>query len=169
MGIALARPAQVRRLPLPRRDAWVADLSAAEWGPHAPLEIMNLHIQAPHSLPPWRTFAERRGQIAGVAAYLDSVPCSRRVLVGDLNATPLWPAYRRLARHLTDEVLGHAERVGRPVRPTWGPWPGAPRLLRIDHVMGNGVTAVQVEPIRIVGSDHDALLVDLVASDNEEL
>jgi endonuclease/exonuclease/phosphatase (EEP) superfamily protein YafD len=81
--------------------------------------------------------------------------------VGDLNATPNWPAYRRLRGRFDDAAEQAARRVGRAPGRTWGPWPGSPRLLRIDHVLVQGLvgTGSRVLPLR--GSDHSALVAEL--------
>jgi endonuclease/exonuclease/phosphatase (EEP) superfamily protein YafD len=162
MGIALRRPGSVRRLPMPYRDAHVTEVQAGgEPGPEAAaVEVINVHIAAPHVPPIWQTQARRQGQLRALEAHLDGV-VRRRVVIGDLNATPLWPLYRRLRVRLADAALDIATRQGsRPAR-TWGPGSGTPRLLRIDHALVQGlhVVGVQVHPLR--GSDHSALLVDL--------
>lgn len=157
LGIALRRPAEVERLPLPVRDARVARLETEAWPElDARIEILNVHIAAPHT----RVWHRRGAQVAGLEAYLARVP-GPRALVGDLNATPLWPVYRRLAARLDDAARRVAVRDGRAPHPTWGPTPGAPRLLRIDHVL---VDALEVHDLRVVplpGSDHSAVVVDL--------
>ncbi len=157
MGIALRRPGTVSRLPLPRRDAYKATLALDG----ATIEVVNVHIVAPHFQPTWRAVAWRRAQIIALEAYLDATPRRRRALAGDLNATPLWPLYRRLARRFRDAAVEVAGRNGhRPAR-TWGPWPGAPRLFRIDHVLIAGVAAEGARVVALPGSDHSALVVDL--------
>jgi endonuclease/exonuclease/phosphatase family metal-dependent hydrolase len=85
------------------------------------------------------------------------------VLVGDLNATPLWPVYRRLALHLTDAAVAAARHHGRPVQRTWGPWPKAPRLLRIDHALVHGVAVADFQVMPLAGGDHSAIVVDIAA------
>jgi endonuclease/exonuclease/phosphatase family metal-dependent hydrolase len=75
----------------------------------------------------------------------------------DLNATPAWPAYRRLAERLRDAAREHAAALGARPERTWGPWHGAPRLLRIDHVFASGARSRHA-PSR-PRSDH-ALVVD---------
>jgi endonuclease/exonuclease/phosphatase (EEP) superfamily protein YafD len=160
MGVALRRPAAVQRLPLPHRDARVVRLEPEDWPElRERVEILNVHISAPHTRVPhcWR---DRRGQVAGLEAYLASSQ-GPRALVGDFNATPLWPAYRRLVAWLDDAALLAARREGRAPARTWGPTPDAPRLLRIDHVL---VDALAVRAFRVValpGSDHSAVVVDL--------
>jgi endonuclease/exonuclease/phosphatase (EEP) superfamily protein YafD len=160
MGVALRRPSAVERLALPHRDARVARLEPEEWPElRERVEIMNVHISAPHTRVPhsWR---DRRGQLAGLEAYLTAAE-GPRVLVGDFNATPLWPVYRRLAALLDDAAALVAAREGRAPARTWGPTPDAPRLLRIDHVL---VDALEVRALRVVplpGSDHSAVVADL--------
>lgn len=163
MGIALARPGEVRRLPLAHRDARVAELAPADW-PELPeaAELVNLHVAAPHATWPWRAFPARADQVRGTLAYVQATPRAHRVVAGDLNATPLWPAYRRLARGFRDAAaegaLGSGHR--RPLR-TWGPWSGSPRLLRIDHVLAAGFTVHHFERLELPGTDHSALLLEL--------
>lgn len=83
------------------------------------------------------------------------------LVAGDFNASPAWPAYKRVEERVTDLVGQYAERRGQTTEPTWGWRPGWPRMLRIDHVFGVGVraTAVEVRPVR--GTDHAAVIVDL--------
>ena len=162
MGIALRRPGTVHHLSLRRRDARVVELLPEHWPElPVPMEVLNLHVQAPHSRPPWRSFPERRAQIRAVLRYLSQVPLPHRVLAGDLNATPLWPAYRRLAELLGDAPAQHARSRGeRPPR-TWSPLPGWRPWLRIDHVLVAGLGVAHSQVLPLAGSDHRALLVEL--------
>jgi endonuclease/exonuclease/phosphatase (EEP) superfamily protein YafD len=161
MGIALRHPASVTPLALPRRNARIARLVPGTWpGLEAPLEVVNLHVVAPHQLPPWRTFATRFGQVRGLARWLDTNPHPARVVCGDLNATPIWPAYRQVASRLRDVALAHAAASGGSPARTWGPWYGAPRLLRLDHVFASGGRVIELRERSVLGSDHTALLVE---------
>jgi endonuclease/exonuclease/phosphatase (EEP) superfamily protein YafD len=166
MGIALREPGSVVHVPLPYRGGWATNLMHA--GAPAPadsIEILNVHVVAPHSLPTWRTIALRRAQLRALETYLDATPRRRRVVVGDLNSTPIWPAYRRLTRRFGDAALEAAQRGGhRPPR-TWRPHHRLPYLLRIDHVLAIGLTAHEVRVVPIHGSDHGALVVDLSIRD----
>jgi len=94
-------------------------------------------------------------------AYLDSTPGRRRAVVGDFNATPLWPVYRRLATRLTDAAAHVARREGRRAPRTWGPSSRSPRILRIDHAFVNRLTVEGVRAVSVRGADHSALIVDL--------
>jgi endonuclease/exonuclease/phosphatase (EEP) superfamily protein YafD len=161
MGIALREPARVHRVALPYRDARVADIRwSLPTGGHLDLELLNVHFHAPHNSPGWG-IAHRRGQLRGVVRHIVAAPQRRRVLVGDLNATPVWPVYRRLTAHLTDAAVAAAQRRGLAPRPTWGPWPSAPRVLRIDHALVHGVAVEDFRVVPVVGADHSAIVVDL--------
>jgi endonuclease/exonuclease/phosphatase family metal-dependent hydrolase len=163
MGIALARPGEVRRLPLPRRDARVAELHPADWPElGAAAEVINLHVLAPHATWPWQCFDIRGEQVERTLAYVEATPRAHRVVAGDFNATPLWPVYRRLARRFRDVAAEGARGRGHraPLR-TWGPWPGSPRLLRIDHVLAAGFTVHHFERLELPGTDHSAVLLEL--------
>ena len=165
MGIAARRPIACSRLALPKRDARIATLAAEAWPElGAPLELVNLHVQAPHIWPQPRALAVRRAQLAALLPHLDAAREAARVVCGDFNATPLWPVYRALAARVPDLALEHAAERRVAPAPTWGPWPGSPRLLRIDHVLGSGVLAANVRVVPLAGSDHSAVLVDLVSA-----
>ncbi len=163
MGIALRAPAGLRRVPLAYRDARVALLEPAGWpGLEEPLEIVNVHFAAPTARPVWRQAGVRRRQLRGLLAHLDADPARARAVVGDFNATPLWPVYRGVARHLEDLARSHARGAGSRPRPTWPSWSPRP-LLRIDHCFGRGLDVHGLRVVAVPGSDHCGLLVDLVA------
>ena len=159
MGIALRHPAEVEALPLHRRAGRVARL---DW-PHlcGEIEVLNVHVRAPHSFPFWQALADRRRQLRELLGHLDGNPNPSRVVVGDFNATPVWPVYRGVARRLRDAAREHAERHGRRPAATWGPRPGLPRMLRIDHAFVAELDVGQVEVVRLDGSDHSGVLVDI--------
>lgn len=161
MGIAARFSAEVQHLPLPQRDAQVTNLDPAAW-PQLPasLQVVNLHIRAPHTRP-WRSLPVRRAQVADLCGWLDRHRTPHRVLVGDLNATPLWPAYRALTRALDDGAARLARETGRRPQRTWGPLATWPRLLRIDHVLTDGVRLSACEVTGDFASDHAGVLADL--------
>ena len=100
MGIALRQPGSVRYVPLRYRGLYVAEVGLD--GDHAGVEIVNAHISAPHSPPFRRALARRREQLRGLLAYVDATAGRRRVVVGDLNSTTLWPVYRCLVARFAD-------------------------------------------------------------------
>ncbi len=162
MGIALRRPATHSKIELHRRPARVAMLSPDDWPQlERPVEIVNLHISAPHLLFPYVGLAARRVQMRDFDAHFAGIDDAARVLVGDFNSTPLWPAYKRVASQFTDAAVAVAELRDRSVEPTWGPWPGSPRMLRIDHGFIRGLRAEEFQVVRILGSDHCAIVMDL--------
>lgn len=155
MGLVGRLPLEVRRLPLPRRSALVGSVTLPN---DQIVGVWAAHLANPIDLPP--SIGVRREQVRLLEEALDGNR-SPLVLVGDLNASPRWPAYRQLRTRLDDGVADWARRNRtRPDR-TWSYRPGLPRLLRIDHALVRGmtVTGVQVLPVR--GSDHHALIVDL--------
>ena len=163
MGRALVsrRPIEVSHLPLPYRSGLVGRLDIDG----VAVEVVCVHLANPIA-PPRGRVPERRRQLAVLEPVLRRP--LRRILMGDLNATPVWPAYRRLTVHLDDVVAAWAEQVGaRPPR-TWGHRPWWPAVLRIDHVLAKGFVALDVTTRRIRGSDHRALVVDLVAESETE-
>lgn len=165
MGIALAAPARASRIRLRYRDAHAAELDPREWPAlGAPLEVLNVHIANAATLrSPLAHVTNRLAQLEGLLAHLDAHPGRSRVLLGDLNATPLWPLYRRLAARLEDLHALHARRQGRRPAPTWPRGLGRLRLLRIDHCLARGCEVTRVEVLDLPGSDHCALLVELAA------
>lgn len=185
MGIALRRPGAVDHVPMPYRNLRRARLGVEDWPElGAGIEVLNVHVAAPHVGPLGSGFPRRRQQLRHLERYLvdgqeegdagDGGPAEgeaarapgpqprRQVLVGDFNATPVWPVYRRLARHLTDAAVLVAQRRGRPVAATWGPWPGSRRLLRIDHGFVRGVEVEEFRVVELPGSDHSAVVIDVV-------
>jgi endonuclease/exonuclease/phosphatase (EEP) superfamily protein YafD len=163
MGIALRAPGSVRALRLPYRSAFVAELPRPD--DDEVVEVLNLHLAAPHVHPVTQRFRDRRGQLRDMLAYLDTASSRRRVLAGDLNSTPLWPAYRRLRSRFDDAAVEAARRIGRRPGRTWGPWSGSVRLLRIDHILVRGFVATETRVLPIRGSDHSALFAELVPGD----
>lgn len=163
MGIALRFPGEVLPISLPRRNAWATDLRPSEWPQlEAQVQVLDVHLQAPHVYP-WRSIPLRRRQLDGLEDWLDARPVPHRILAGDLNSTPAWPAYQRLVRRLEDASGSLSEKPPR----TWGPGARAPRCLRIDHVLGRGLETLSWEVVRVAGSDHSAVLVDLRLADEE--
>ncbi|ETX09024.1 MAG: hypothetical protein ETSY2_01935, partial [Candidatus Entotheonella gemina] len=139
-------------------------LSPAHWPQlRTPIEIVNVHIMAPHKLPYARSLAMRRGQLSGLLNVLAQEPGIPRAILGDFNAAPLWPLYRRLASRFTDAAVAVARGHGKP-RPTWPHLPalGLKGLIRIDHCFLSHLSALHVQVVPIPGSDHLGLCADVV-------
>lgn len=165
VALALRHSAAVLRIELCGRDALRTLLQPEHWpGLSAPLEIVVAHIQAPHLWPIWQSLALRRVQLRGLLAYLRDSPEIPRVVVGDLNATPLWPVYRRLTRVLEDAALLHARKRRRSPDPTWSPWPDGRPLLRLDHGLVGRVEVHDFRVLPVAGSDHSGILLEVSPS-----
>jgi endonuclease/exonuclease/phosphatase (EEP) superfamily protein YafD len=119
-----------------------------------------VHFQAPHSMRPFPSFWVRRRQVRALERFMSEHPSDSRCIVGDYNATPAWPLYRRLRRQLSDAAVESARKEGRSVQPTWGPTPESRRLLRIDHALGCGLEVGGFQVVGIPGSDHSGILFD---------
>ncbi len=161
MGIALRRPARYSQIPLRHRPARRVVLEPAEWeGLSRPLDLVNVHIQAPHTVRPFPSLFVRRRQMDGLEQFFAENPSNARAVVGDYNATPIWPVYRRMALLFSDGAIQSAQRDGRPVARTWGPTADSPRLLRIDHAMVRGLEVENFQVVDIPGSDHSGIVFD---------
>ncbi len=166
MGIATRWPVETSLIPLYMRSAPVIRLNPDTWSQlDRPLEVINVHMYAPQVVTPKLGLPVRRRQIRDFERFFaeegsDSLRDSR-VLVGDFNATPIWPVYRWFAKRFTDAAGAAAEQLGRPVRPTWGPWHRAPRMLRIDHGFVRGFEVEEFQVVPVPGSDHSAVVMDL--------
>jgi endonuclease/exonuclease/phosphatase (EEP) superfamily protein YafD len=126
-----------------------------------PLAVTGLHLPNPLDFPWWATARTRSIQIEAVFEWISDQSEMAAIVAGDFNASPIWPAYRKLATRLTDLVDEWAVAEEREPEPTWAWHAGWPRVLRIDHVFGSGVRAANVAVEPIVGSDHAAVIADL--------
>lgn len=135
MGIAVRGPAELRRLDFPNRRPVAALLRAVDWDTGGDIEIVNAHLVNPIARPIRRSNRLRKAELAALEHILgNGRRPEARVLVGDLNSSPAWPLYRRLNRMAID-----AAAAAGTTRRCWGPWPGSPRLLRIDHAFVQGL------------------------------
>ncbi len=163
LGIACRHEALVEHFSLPARDGWVARLSPANWRQLSePIEIVNVHILGPHTWPYFPRRHTRRGQLSGLLRFLGEQPHVPRAILGDFNASPVWPVYRRLAAQLTDSVV--ATRRSRFHRSaTWPHLPaiGLAGLIRIDHCFLSNLSALDARVVPIPGSDHLGLCVEV--------
>ena len=118
------------------------------------LHVIGTHLVNPIDRPLRRSAKIRHEQVTGI---LEQVRMAQTpvVVAGDLNATPLYRSYRRLAGAMTD-----MPKSAGPVR-TWSPWPKFPRLLRIDHIFSEGLVCTAVRRVEVEGGDHSLLVVDL--------
>lgn len=156
MGIAALNPVAVDRFEMRHRDGWKGLLHETSWPQlDRDVEVINVHIQNP-LMRPWRqTAANRGGQVDGILEYV-AVKRMPRIVVGDMNSSPAWKSYKRLAARLQD-----ASVAADTAKPTWSLFPWLPRLLRIDHVFVEGLVPLGTHTAKLRRSDHSAVVADL--------
>lgn len=158
VGVASRIQAELGDLALPHRSGTRADLRVEG----QTVRIAGVHLVNPIAFPWWSSVRARREQVEAILDWGEQGdPQVARLVIGDLNASPSWPAYRQLTERWADLVAGHAKDAGADLPRTWGYRPGWPQMLRIDHVLGEGVRATDVAVHPLTGSDHSALLADL--------
>ena len=104
--------------------------------------------------------ANRRDRALNAAARWSSAHSDRRVVMGDFNATPWSPSFRRLLHDggLSDSLDGYGLQVS---------WPESNPLLRIpiDHaLLGPGLAATDRGTGPSFGSQHRSLHVTIAAA-----
>jgi endonuclease/exonuclease/phosphatase (EEP) superfamily protein YafD len=153
MGIAAAHPAVFDRLSMDHDDGWRCVVDG--------IEVMSVHVHTPVNFPLVSGNRKRRSQVRSLIDHAARTE-GPLVLAGDFNASPAWPAYRRLTEVFDDAVVQAAgRRQARSMR-TWGPKVlGGRKLLRIDHVLVRGLRCARAEVVAVAGSDHAAVVVDL--------
>ena len=129
------------------------------------LRLVGMHLANPIQFPWWRSLRARSHQLEALFDWVDEADDDFPLVVaGDMNASPRWPAYRRMADRWTDMASRRGHEQGVIPERTWAWRPGWPRLLRIDHVFGQGVEVHDVSVSGIEGSDHHAVIVEMEIS-----
>jgi endonuclease/exonuclease/phosphatase family metal-dependent hydrolase len=121
---------------------------------------LDVELTAVHLTPPSASAGLVRGWTADLAALPGPAAGVLRVLAGDFNASMDHAAFRRV---LSLGYRDAAREAGRAMVWTWAPLRLRFPRLAIDHVLIDpriGVAAVDV--VAVGGSDHRALLADLV-------
>lgn len=151
-------------------DAEFGDIStSASFGTSATLDVggkpwslAGVHLLNPIEFPWWTSVKVRGRQLQAIERWSDEVS-EPVIIAGDFNASPRWPAYRYMTERWTDLMAEHASESGNRPGRTWAWRAGWPLMLRIDHVFGSGVVATHASVVPVKGSDHEAVVVDLVA------
>lgn len=156
MGIAAVHPVEVDRFDMTHRSGWKGLLAEAAWPQlDRDIELLNVHIQNPF-MRPWRqTSRNRKGQVDAILEYTAAKRMAR-VVAGDMNSSPIWTSYKRLAAHLQDAAAAADTEAN-----TWAQFSWMPRMVRIDHIFIEGLVPLETHTSRIRGSDHSALIADL--------
>lgn len=156
-GIATVFDVDFGDLEMPGRQGTTATLSVGQ----LTLGLAGVHFRNPVDFPWWAAASDRRKQANELLEWVGTTP-GPVVVAGDFNASPAWPIYKRMAGELVDLIAEHASAAGVRPRPTWGWRPGWPRVLRIDHLFGRGVRVDDYMLVPIEGSDHTAIVADLM-------
>jgi endonuclease/exonuclease/phosphatase (EEP) superfamily protein YafD len=154
MGLALNTEATFDRLEFPNRNPVRASFDGARWG-FDHVEVVGTHLVNPVSWP-WSESQRLRIEEANALEQLLMEPAATRAVVGDFNSSPAWALYRRVGGLALDAAVAAGT-----TRATWGYFPWSPAMLRIDHAFIQGARSLGTRPVRIPGSDHRALVVDL--------
>jgi len=156
LGIGARLPVEIEHLDLADRGGWVARLAPDVWPELTePIDVFNIHLINPINLPWRKSRATRRSQIERVTSLVGERDAAS-VVIGDMNATPLWPEYKLLSNVGIDAALA----TGTDKR-TWSHFLSGPRLLRIDHAFVAGVRPIATAIERVRGTDHRGLIVDV--------
>ena len=154
-GLVGRAPLDVDEIDLGGRPGLAAELTDEAWRLAEPAEVLGVHLMNPVGRPIAQTNRLRRQQLQRLGQYVTANPMPRAI-VGDMNASPAWPAYRQLTQLGTD-----AARAVGSARRTWAPRWWMPRLLRIDHAFVTGMTPRRAQIVKVRGADHSGLVVDL--------
>ena len=124
-----------------------------------------LHVVAMHPDPPItpNLARSRDGRFTEVGEYLRGVEEQRRLVIGDMNATPWSPVLRRFMAQngLQDSALGFG------LHPTWfSRW--LPFGIQIDQILrSDGITVLDRRVGPDVGSDHFSVTADIALTQVE--
>lgn len=138
-----------------RNGAWRIEVD----GPRRPFVLFAVHTSQPLELPAewakdWRAVNRAVSEI--VAGY-------PRMVVGDFNATLDHRPVRDLLALDRNGLVDAAEQANAGWQPTWPGLPGLAGIITIDHVLHNGwFDAIRTSTERVAGTDHRALIADLV-------
>lgn len=140
---------------------WLGMLAADVHLPEAPVptRVLTVHLSAPwpDPLQGWRDDLARLAGTLLTAARASAGPV---LLAGDLNATPDMREFRRLLRQGYQDAGAQA---GAGVVRTHPSDIGAPPVFAVDHILTRGYVATSLRTLQVPGSDHRALLAQLVA------
>ncbi|MUL66649.1 metal-dependent hydrolase [Mycobacterium sp. CBMA 234] len=140
---------------------WLGMVSVGIHVPGTPAEttVMSVHLSAPwpDPLQGWRDDLARLANTLRKVARATAGPV---LLAGDLNATPDMLEFRRLLRQGYRDAGAQA---GAGVVRTHPADIFAPPVFAVDHILTRGYVATSVRTLRISGTDHRALLAQLVA------
>ena len=113
-GVATRFQAECESLSLPWRPGVLAKLALDS----KTLVVAGVHMSNPIDFPWWRSVRQRSDQVTALISWADGESADAIVVAGDMNASPLWPLYRRLTDPWEDLVLAASSRSGTTPEPT---------------------------------------------------
>jgi endonuclease/exonuclease/phosphatase (EEP) superfamily protein YafD len=120
----------------------------------------DLALTAVHTVPPASSPSAVRAWTSDLAALPDPDPDVLRVLAGDYNATFDHAAFRAVLRR---GYVDAARAAGGALAWTWRPLRLRVPRLAVDHVLVDPrITVADVGLVAVHGSDHRAVVADLV-------
>jgi endonuclease/exonuclease/phosphatase (EEP) superfamily protein YafD len=123
-------------------------------------DSLDVEVTAVHTHPPTASAANVAAWEDDLRALASPAPGVLRVLAGDFNATLDHAALRAVLRRGWTDA---AQRAGRGLSWTWRPLRLAGPRLTLDHVLvDRRISVGDVQLVHVKGSDHRALVVDLV-------
>ncbi|MDR3661761.1 MAG: endonuclease/exonuclease/phosphatase family protein [Mycobacterium sp.] len=128
-------------------------------GVEAEITVMSVHLSAPwpDPLQGWRDDLARLTNTLRKAARATTGPV---LVAGDLNATPDMREFRTLLRQGYQDAGAQA---GAGVVRTHPADIVVPPVFAVDHILTRGFVATSVRTLKVAGSDHRAVLAELVA------
>ena len=118
-----------------------------------------LTLRAVHPPPPTpRRVRKWRSTLANLIHWAQRTG-GPLVMAGDFNASVDHPAMR----HLLASGLRDAHEVAGEGRPaTWPNHRSMPAFVHLDHVLVRSLDVASAQEMRLTGTDHDAILVELI-------
>ncbi|MBB4943790.1 vancomycin resistance protein VanJ [Streptosporangium album] len=124
--------------------------------PRGPVSFYAVHLSSFRPDQP-SVIAGRNAEMEALARAVQGDPSPQIIVAGDLNTAT---TDRELSR-LTPLLSSVADRAGTGLQFTW---PATLPIVRLDHVLTRGFTALDSRVLPMSGSDHRAILADLKVS-----
>lgn len=121
--------------------------------PQGPVSLYAVHLSSFRPDQP-SVIAGRNAEVEALARAIQGDPSPRIIVAGDLNTAT---TDRELSR-LTALLSSVSDSAGTGLQFTW---PATLPIVRLDHVLTRGFTALDSRVLPMSGSDHRAILADL--------
>lgn len=120
-----------------------------------------IHMVSVHPSTPNADIESRDREFAALAKHILAKNAEHSVVLGDFNATPFCPAFKKLA---AETGLAHA-RAGFGYLSSWPAWLPAFMRLPIDHLLASrSLSVIEYRTGPMIGSDHLPMIAVLGTS-----